>query len=175
MWQRRNRGEGSKTYRFWVANLCLELRTFLKFGGTSCLGCSFHSKPQGPLGKVVVVATTLQENTRNPTAIFVRISSELPYSDENRRRNYLVGKKVRRKFVTNSDEIPTSTDGQYSDGYSDNKFHRKYFVGNWSENIYDRCRRRNNVRQNFDDDVTPIFRRHLNPSEFPGAQIRQSP
>ena len=84
-------------------------------------------------------------------------------------------KKVRQKFVTNSDEIPTSTDRQYSDGYSDNIFHRKSFVGNWSEYISDRCRRRKNVRQNSDDDVTPIFRRRLNPSKFPRARIRRSP
>ena len=119
------------------------------------------------------VALALQENTRNPTAIFVGISSEWPYSDDIPTKtvvgNIWSEKKICRKFVTNSDEIPTSTDRHYSDGYSDNIFHRKCFVGNWSEYISNRSHRRKNVRQNSDKDVTLIFRRNLNPSEFPGA------
>ena len=97
---------------------------------------------------------SLQENTRNPTAIFVGISSELPYFDEIMTKTVVENtwseKKVRRKFVTNFDEIPTFSDGQYSD----NMFHRNCFVGNWSECIYDRNLCWKYVRQNSDDDVT---------------------
>ena len=116
------------------------------------------------------VALALQENKRNPTAIFVGMAIFQRHSDENRRRKYLVGKK---KFVGNSSQIPTSTDRQYSDGYSDT-----FFIGRISsvigQNIFPTNRRQKNVRQNSDDDVTPIFRRQLNPSEFPRARIRRS-
>lgn len=38
----------------WAASLLsLVLRILLKFGGTSCLGCSFHSKPLSALGRKV--------------------------------------------------------------------------------------------------------------------------
>ena len=142
-------------------SLCKEMI----FGEISCLPFSwyhFHYKKTREIRR-----SYLSEFHRN---------GHIPTTFRRKRWSEISGrkKKVRRKFVTNSNEIPISTDRHYSDGYSDNIFHRKCFVGNWSEYISDRCRRRKNVRQNSDDEATPIFRRHLNPSEFPRALIRRN-
>lgn len=85
---------------------------------------------------------------------FVGIAQIRRNSDEKGRRYAFVGKKVRRKFVTSSDENPRETDGYISNGQLTIPFVVIYFIGNLSH-ISDRSdHRKNNSDEIYLSDIS---------------------